>query len=115
MSEHTKGKWEVAELAEFNGLFMVKVVCPNRNTVVSLTIPTWVGKEEILANAKLIAAAPETAKQRDDLVYLLKKVMLIKDLWLPKPSDVAENMDEIKALWIMKDLLEKAIAETEKD
>ncbi len=56
--EHTKGKWRVAELQEYNGLFMVKILCPNNNIVVQLTIPTWVGKEEILANAQLIAAAP---------------------------------------------------------
>lgn len=56
---YTKGKWTLGKLLECNGLFMVKVLCPNKNTVVQLTIPTWVGREEIEANARLIAAAPE--------------------------------------------------------
>ena len=57
--ERTKGKWKIGELLEYNGLFMIKVTCPNNNTVAQLSIPTWVGKEEILANAEFIKNAFE--------------------------------------------------------
>ena len=71
--EHTKGKWEIQE---YSGLFAIGTHDDSICKLWELEEETHnrLAFENAQANARLIAAAPETKQQRDDLLAACKKL-----------------------------------------
>ena len=75
MSEHTKGKWVIDKDSHTKYPINVgKKHIAMVNFYNAVEPEFRVGPKESLANACLIAAAPETAEQRDKLLEVCKKV-----------------------------------------
>ena len=109
---HTKGKWEVhSKMTETeSGLQIIPVYnfAPNTRPTGRCICAVSGHNLEAQDNAKLIAAAPETAKQRDALLGVIRNALIsIKILSMPRlVSNVASNKEIIA---IMADYFKAAI------
>lgn len=114
MSEHTKGPWE---LGEFHYPDDGKIGrCEIRQDMgilahVYLPAKNQTGFKEGQANARLIAAAPKTKKQRDKLVTTINNALAtLAVMSMPAlDNNVATNEELLK---IMGDSFEQAIKES---
>ena len=71
---HSKGKWEIDSTVWFS-INVGKKHIAMVNFYNAVEIELRVDYDESLANARLIAAAPETKQQRDDLLAACKGLM----------------------------------------
>ena len=99
-SKHTPGPWEVRTIDEpKNRVFVVGAIVRGQTADVSLPVAQLLDKADNvhMANARLIAAAPETKASHDRLLEACKAVMRIAD---QLPNTLAD----------VRPLLETAIA-----
>ncbi len=103
MSEHTPGPWNACELTGNRYPWAVGVRTDQCDTM--QTPICFVEQSHIVgrggANARLIAAAPETARQRDELLAALKAMMAMADRG-PKPrklDDAGTWRENDKLAW----------------
>ena len=80
MSKHTPGPWRVKYESEPGGAFLIYgpwggAIDPDAG---------YVTQEENEANARLIAAAPETKRQRDELLAALELLADAYEAWGPE-------------------------------
>ena len=133
--EHTKGEWEVSNMAasfvklaikELEDLVTVRALVNNQPHLEYETIAVIFesGKtNNAEANAHLIAAAPETKKQRDALLAACKEANteIIAALKIPFDKRLAKDKDNL--IYVIRDMraredraqqkLKQAIAESE--
>ena len=91
--KHTKGEWETTIINN-----MVYIVSAHREIAIICVKPDaghLYKPIEMEANARLIAAAPKTAEQRDDLLANLE--MLVRLLCHPGSFVSAKDIDKAKA------------------
>ena len=100
LSKITQGEW-------------IAVKNANRSYVKSETADEVVCNCFTEANAEFLAHAPETLKQRDNLLEACKAAMRISALWAVDPEIRLENPTEGEALDSMQTKFEKAIADVE--
>ena len=101
-TKHTKGNWHTTglEVRDYKGMIVAQAYDHNQNNV---------SREECMANANLIAHAPE-------LLNALMLAMKIVDLWTLDEEVSEDYDDEAIALNTMKITFEHAIkAATEQD
>lgn len=65
-TQHTPGPWKVGQTFTFHGVTFLSINHEDGSPIAQ-TLPIACGREQALANARLIAAAPETARERDGL------------------------------------------------
>ena len=106
MSEHTKGEWRIDAGPRSYSIGIKgtgKIICDMR-------LPTECGVpiKEIDANAHLIAAAPETKRQRDKLLTACE----IVSKRFTEICEGGESIEDFMAAGCMKEIVQ-AIAESE--
>ena len=74
MGKHTPGPWRVRPERDFDDIIALSIVDANENEIAYLDA-MYYDDVDLYANAHLIAAAPETKEQRDELLEALEKLL----------------------------------------
>lgn len=92
----TKGKWYADKNTTFGGKNSI-VVSENKGVIITLNPASFDSDEEMIANANLIASAPELLKSLTDMILLFEN----------HSSD--EEMEESNDFQKAKKLIEKVL------
>jgi|LakMenE18May11ns_1017448.scaffolds.fasta_scaffold9008277_1 light-regulated signal transduction histidine kinase (bacteriophytochrome) len=107
----TKGKWEYQITPEYHQpkCSRIEIGSDENETawICKVQDNGVIGKEEGQANALLISKAPEMLEMLESQLKLIRKIIRIKQIWLPKEPLTAEFSAEYIALSSMFNQLQE--------